>query len=296
MKRVGFIGLGVMGAGMARNILARGLPLTVWSRDTAKAAEFQKAGAQVAGSVAALGAGCDVVVLSLPNTDIVEDVIFGESGLADAMARGTAIIDTSTISAERTREFAAKLAPRGISLLDAPISGGQKGANEGTLICMVGGAQQAFDDCMPVFQAFARSIQRIGESGAGQITKACNQVCVIASVMAASEVVAICRKAGLDPMAVRGAILGGTGASKVMEVHALRIIEQSFTPGFRTDLLLKDLRLALDLERSLGVPSPATGAAEPLFAKMVEDGMAGMDWTALGLLIQRMAGVAEEKK
>ncbi|HEX2543550.1 MAG TPA: NAD(P)-dependent oxidoreductase [Ramlibacter sp.] len=290
---VGFVGLGVMGAGMARNLVAKGVPLTVYSRDGAKAAAFESLGAAVAPELPALGAACDVVVLSLPTTEIVEEVVFGGEGLAQTLRRGTVIIDTSTISAQRTREFAVRLAERGVDLLDAPVSGGQKGANDGTLTCMVGGSQEAFDRCAPIFQAMAKTITRIGESGAGQVCKACNQICVIASMLGAAEMVAVCLKSGLDPMVVRSALLGGSARSAVLENHALRVIDRTYTPGFRADLLLKDLRLALELERSLGVHAPATEAAEPLFARMVADGMAGLDWSAVGLLIQQMSGLHE---
>jgi 2-hydroxy-3-oxopropionate reductase len=288
MKHIGIVGLGVMGAGIAHNLLARGFDLSVFARDTAKAQPFVERGARLAATAADLGA-CDTVVLSVPATADVEAVLFGPQGIASRPGALRCVIDTSTIAAQASRGFAHRLAAQGIAFLDAPVSGGGKGAQEGTLACMVGGTQQAFDEALPVLQAFARSITRVGDSGAGQICKACNQVCVIANLLGAAEMVAICRANGIDPMVVREVVLAGTGRSVAMENHALRLIQGSFTPaGFRAELLLKDLRLARDLEQASGLPAPVMAAAEPLFARMVEElGQGALDWTAVGRLIQR---------
>ncbi|MDP2254719.1 MAG: NAD(P)-dependent oxidoreductase [Polaromonas sp.] len=295
MTRIGFVGLGVMGAGIASNLMKNGFPMTVYARQPGKAAPFVERGAHLAPTIAQVGARSDVVVLSVSNTQDVEEVIFGQDGLATTLARGAVVIDTSTISAKGTQAMSEKLAMQGVTLLDAPVSGGQKGATDGTLTCMVGGPLAVFEQCMPVFQGFAKTINRIGESGAGQICKACNQICVIASMLGAAEMVALCLKTGTDPMLVRAALLGGSAKSAVIENHTLRLIRRSFAPGFRADLLLKDLRLALDLENESGVFAPVTSTAEPLFTKMVESGMAGLDWSAVGALVQQMSGMDEGK-
>lgn len=295
MKNIGLIGPGVMGAGIAANLLKNGFALTVYARTPAKVQALFDAGARQAATVADAVKGQDAVILSAPKTEDVEAMLFGAGGIASALDKGAVVIDTSTISATATREFAQRLAAQGNTLLDAPISGGQKGAIDGTLTCMVGGTQEAFDRCLPVLQGFAKTITLIGDSGAGQVCKACNQINVIASMLAACEMVALCKKCGIDPAKVRSALLGGSAKSAVLENHTLRVINETFTPGFRADLLLKDLRLALELEQSQGIFAPMTSAAQPIFEDMVAQGMGDLDWSAVALLVQERSGLPKAR-
>lgn len=293
MKRIGMVGLGVMGRGIANNLLAKGFGLTVHARDAAKAQPFVARGAAAAASIADLGVACEAVLLSVSATADVEQVLFGVDGLA---ARPTAlkyVIDTSTIAADASRGFAERLAGQGIAFLDAPVSGGEKGAAEGTLACMVGGTQDAFDACLPLLQAFSKNVTRIGDSGAGQVCKACNQIGVIANLVGVAEIVALCMKNGIDPKLVRSVLLNGSSRSNVMESHGQRLIERNFEPaGFRAELMRKDLRLAMVLEQASGLRGPVTSMAEPLFAELVDAmGHGQLDWSALGLVVQRMAGL-----
>lgn len=282
MKNIGIVGLGVMGGGIARNLLAKGFALTVYARDAAKAQPFVALGAKLAADPGSLGE-CEAVVLSVSATQDVEDVV---AAITAAPRSLRYVIDTSTISAQASRAIAQRLAAQGIAFLDAPVSGGRKGAEEGTLACMVGGTQEAFDACRDVFAAFAKSITRVGESGAGQVCKACNQVAVIANMLGVAEIVALCRSNGIDPLAVRGVLLASTGRSFVLECHALRVLDGNFEPaGFRADLMLKDLRLALQLEQEGGLPAHVLKAAEPLLERVVREKGGAVDWTAVGTVL-----------
>ncbi len=280
MTRIGMVGLGVMGAGIAANLQAGGFALSVFARDAAQARPCEQRGAMRVDALPRLAAGCETVVLCVSDTAAVEQVLFGEQGLASGAGALRHVIDTSTIAADAARRFAARLAAQGVALLDAPVSGGQKGAADGTLACMVGGTQEAFDACLPVLQAFAKSITRVGESGAGQICKACNQIGVLANMLGVAEIVAVCEANGVDSQVVRSVLLGGTSRSTVLEVHALRLIARNFAPGFRAELMLKDLRLAQALQQASGVEPRVTALAEPLLARLVEAGEGGRDWTA----------------
>lgn len=281
MDRIGMVGLGVMGAGMAGNLLAKGFALSVFARDASRARPFEERGARRADTPAGLAAECGVLVLCVSDAAAVEHVLFGERGAASQSGALHTVIDCSTIGADEARAFAQRLDALGIAFLDAPVSGGQKGAAEGTLTCMVGGPQAAFDACLPVLQAMARTVTRIGDSGAGQVCKACNQIGVLANLLGVAEIVAVCERNGVDPALVRSVLLGGTSRSAALEVHALRLIERNFVPGFKAELMLKDLRLARALEQGSGVEPRITALAEPLLARLVEDGQGGLDWTAI---------------
>jgi 2-hydroxy-3-oxopropionate reductase len=294
--KIGFIGLGVMGRGMALNLLRHGFEVAVYARRPAMAAPHAQAGARVAADLTDLARSVDVVILSLPDTPDVRSVLFDAGGIAETLPAGGVVIDTSTISAAAAREFARSLRARGIAFLDAPVSGGQKGADEGTLTCMVGGDEEVFARCRHVLEGFARTITHVGEVGAGQLCKSCNQICVIASMLGAAEMVALCLRAGVDPAKVRQALLGGSANSTVMQNHTLRLIDHAFTPGFRAELLLKDLRIALDALRAHSVFAPVTALAEPIFSALVQGGRGGLDWSAVGMVTQELSGVAGDRK
>jgi len=289
-SRVGFIGLGVMGGGMSRCLLRKGHRLTVHARRSKVAQDFAQAGAQVAGNPAALGA-CELVFLSLPDASAVEEVLFGPEGLAAALQPGSCIVDTSTISAQSARDIGNRLAQRGVVFLDAPVSGGQQGAESGTLGAMVGGPKDVVDACRDVMGAFCKTITHVGELGAGQTVKACNQVAVAGALLGVADAMALARKEGVDLALMREVLLGGSARSFSLEKHGPRIIDGSYAPGFRARLMLKDLRLALEAARAAGAVLPATEVAERLLGQLCESGRADWDWSALALLAQQRSGL-----
>ncbi|WP_337876325.1 NAD(P)-dependent oxidoreductase [Elioraea sp.] len=290
--RVAFIGLGVMGAAMAANIRRAGFALTVHTRSRAKARALEADGARWADTPAEAARGAACVCLCLPDTPDVETVLFGPEGVAGGIARGAVAIDFSTISATAAAGFAARLAAeRGAWLLDVPVSGGPAGAREGTLTCMIGGAAEAVAAADPVLRAVGRTLTHLGPPGAGQVCKAANQLLVAATLLAVSEALALGRKAGLDPAAMRAALLGGSARSFVLENHARRIIEGNDAPGFRAELMRKDLRLAAAATRDHGVFAPATALAAQMLEAMVATGRGDRDCSALGALVAELSGL-----
>ncbi|MBK5960762.1 hypothetical protein CCR97_21515 [Rhodoplanes elegans] len=294
--KIAFVGLGVMGGGMAANLARKGFDLAVFSRTAAKAAPVTSLGARLAASAAEAARGRDVVFLCLPATEDVAAVLFGAGGIAAALAPGAVVIDTSTIDPVATRDFAEKLAARGIAMLDCPVSGGQKGAADGTLSCMVGGAADVLDRVRPCLEAIATTIVHIGDTGAGQVAKACNQICVVANMLGASEAVALALAMGVDPRRVREALRGGAANSTVLERHAARLIARDFTPGFRARLMEKDLRIAVAAMTRTGVYAPVSAGIHQLLKALVQTGRADLDWGAVGALIQELSGLEEKTR
>jgi 2-hydroxy-3-oxopropionate reductase len=289
---VAFIGLGVMGAAMAANLQRAGFRLAVSNRSRGKAAALEEAGAAWAGSPAEAARGVACVALCLPDTADVEAVLFGPGGVAETVARGAVVIDFSTIAAAPTATFAARLAEQhGALLLDSPVSGGPGGARDGTLTCMVGGDAGAFAQAQPVLRAVGNKLTHLGPPGAGQVCKSANQLLVAATLQAVSEALALGRKAGLDPEAMRQALLGGSARSFVLENHAKRIIENTTAPGFRSELMRKDMRLALAATRDHGVFAPATANAAQMLEALVNGGRGGQDSSALGALVAELSGL-----
>jgi 2-hydroxy-3-oxopropionate reductase len=288
---IGFVGLGVMGKAMARNLLKAGLPLTVYNRSSAAMDELAAEGAQRAASPAALAARCDVVGICLPDTPDVEKVLFGPDGLALGLRPGSVVIDFSSIAAPATMAFAARLKQAGVDMLDSPVSGGPKGAIDGTLSCMIGGEAEVLARCMPVFEAVGKAFTHIGPSGAGQLCKSCNQLAVFGTLMAVSEALTLARKSGIDPAKVREALLGGSAQSFVLQNHAKRMLEAQYTPGFRNTLMYKDLRLVASSARGAGSFAPVAALAEQLLSAMCNTGRADLDCASLGQLYEEMSGV-----
>jgi 2-hydroxy-3-oxopropionate reductase len=216
---------------MARNLLKNGYPVVAFARKPAKAAQLAEAGGSIAESPAALARAADLVVTVLPDAPDVEEVLFGPTGVSEGARAGTVVIDSSSISPIATRAFAARLGEIGVTLLDAPVSGGEKGATEGTLSFMVGGDQPTFERCLPVFEAMGKRITWIGESGAGQIAKACNQAIIAVSLVGISEALLLAARSGVDPGRVREALLGGFASSPLLEVHGQRMLDRTFEPG-----------------------------------------------------------------
>jgi 2-hydroxy-3-oxopropionate reductase len=288
---VGFIGLGVMGKAMARNILKAGFPLTVYNRSRGKVEELTREGARGADAPAEVARRAEVVLLSLPDTPDVESVLFDPRGVLDGAHDGLVVIDTSTISATATVGFAARLAARGVGMIDSPVSGGPKGAVEGRLACILGGEKAAIARCMPVLKAIGETYVHVGPSGSGQAVKACNQLVIVATMMGVSEAVALCRSMNIDPMKMREALLGGSAQSFVLQHHAKRMLEGNLAPGFRAALMFKDMKLASGLGRDKGVFMPATALGTQMLAALCNSGRDGLDSAALGLLVQELSGL-----
>lgn len=288
---VGFIGLGIMGASMAANILKAGFKLTVCTRTPAKAADLVGKGAALVKTAAEVAAAADIVVICVPDTPDVEKVLFGAGGLVEGCKPGQAVIDCSTISATATVEFAARLKEKGVDMVDSPVSGGPQGALNGTLSCMIGGDAAVIERCMPVFQAMGKTFTHIGPVGAGQITKSCNQLVISATMVAMSEAVALCKKMGIDPEKMRQALVGGAARSFVMENHCKRLIENDLKPGFRAALMLKDMKLAMTVGKDAGVFMPSTALSTQMLTAICESGRAGLDSAAIGLVFQELSGV-----
>ncbi|HEX2544768.1 MAG TPA: NAD(P)-dependent oxidoreductase [Ramlibacter sp.] len=284
--QVGFIGLGVMGAGMARCLRRKGYAVHVFARRDDAAQPLVDAGAVRAASPADVARACPLVFLCVSDDAAVEQVLFGADGVARGLAKGGVVIDTSTISATSARAFAQRLAQHGVTFLDAPISGGQQGAEAGTLAVMVGGPTDTVEACREVMQAFGKTITHVGEVGAGQTVKACNQVAVAGAMLGVADAIALAKSQGVDPKVMRDVVLGGSGKSFALERHGQRIIDGDFQPGFRARLMRKDLRIALETARNGGADLQGAKLVEQLVGELCDRGQGEMDWNLLGLLVQ----------
>ncbi len=288
---IGFIGLGVMGKAMARNLIKAGFKVQLHNRSRAAVDELAGIGGIAAASLADLAARAEIICLCVPDTPDVEAVLFGAKGVASAVKAGSVVIDFSTISSQATAGFAERLKQAGVAMLDSPVSGGPGGARDATLSCMIGGEAGTLARCMPLFKAVGKTFTHIGASGAGQLCKSCNQMVMAGTVMAACEALTLAKKAGVDPYKVRDALLGGSAQSFVMQNHAKRFLDGQLAPGFRGALLLKDLRLAGAAAKDAGSFAPAVALTEQLFAALCNTGRDGMDSAALGLLYEELSGV-----
>jgi 2-hydroxy-3-oxopropionate reductase len=289
--RIAFVGLGIMGAAMAANLMKAGFALDISSRTRGKAAALEAAGARWRDTGAEAAREAAIIGLCVPDTPDVEAALFGPGGIAEGAAAGSIVIDFSTISAGATQGFSARLAERGVTLLDSPVSGGPQGAIDGTLTCMVGGDAAAFARAGAFFGAVGRTVTHLGPSGAGQVCKSANQLIICATLTAVSEALAMGEKAGLDLEAMRTALSGGSADSFVLRNHARRVIAGNFAPGFRAELMRKDMRLAAQAIRDHGVFGPATAMAAPLLELLVNQGGAKEDVAALGRMIQELSGI-----
>jgi 2-hydroxy-3-oxopropionate reductase len=283
---VGFIGLGVMGRPMALRILAAGLPLTVSSRSEAAVAAIVAAGAVAAASPADVARSSEIVIVMVPDTADLEAVLEGPAGVLAGAHEGLVVCAMGTHLPAAMPPLAERCATRGATLLDAPVSGGEIGARDGTLAIMVGGDPAAYERARPVFEAMGRTVVRIGASGAGQLAKACNQLIVGATIAAVAEALALARAGGADPAIVRDALLGGFAASRVLEVHGRRMIERDFEPGGRAALHAKDAHIILDTAAGLGLGLPAFAAVADAFDRLVAEGGGDLDHSALITLLE----------
>ena len=291
MDRVGFAGLGTMGAAMAANLLRAGYPLHVWNRTPGKAGPLVDLGAVEAASPREMAAEADIVVICVSDTPDVEAVLFGPDGLAHGAREGTLVVDCSTISPSATREFAGRLRERGVAMIDAPVSGGSEGAIHGTLTIMVGGEKDDVTRGHAVLAAMGRTVTHMGPVGAGQATKAVNQVIISGTYLAVAEGLVLAMKAGLDPDAVVSALSGGAAQSWVLTNRSGRMVENRYPLGFKVSLHRKDLAIALDLARQAGVSLPVTGLAAQLENGLVANGHGDDDMSALARSIRDLSGM-----
>ncbi len=290
-QAVGFIGLGVMGRPMARNLLKRGFPLVVHSRSRGPVDELVTAGAAPATSAAEVARATQRIVTMLPDGPDVEQVLTGATGVFAALQPGTIIVDMSTIAPATARRLAGAASALGATYLDAPVSGGEIGAIDGTLSIMIGGDADAIEAVRPILAAMGNPerIIRIGDSGAGQICKACNQLVIGGTLAAVGEAFALARKSGVDPAKVRAALLGGFAASRVLEVHGQRILDGNFKPGFPARLYRKDLRIVLDALNDAHAPAPVTALVQQLLSALLAEGRENDDYSALATVLARLA-------
>lgn len=290
-EQVGFIGLGIMGRGMTRNLLKAGFDVTVWNRTASKMDELAAEGAQKAASPAELASLCDIIITCVSDTPDVEQVILDEGGVIERIRPGSLVIDMSTISPKATRAIAAKLREKGVAMLDAPVSGGSEGAARGTLSIMVGGAAADFERAMPVFQAMGKTITHVGAQGAGQMVKLVNQVLVVVNMLAAGEALLLAQAGGLDLEKTVNAVAGGAAGSWMWSNRAPQVIRRDWRPGFTIDLQQKDLRLALEAAEELGIPLIATAMVSNFYRTLQTAGLGSEGNHALVKALERLAGI-----
>jgi len=290
MERIGFIGLGIMGKPMAGNLLKAGYSLVVHNRSRAAVEELVAQGATAASSPKEVAEQSDVVVTMLPDSPDVEQVVLGSDGVAEGIRSGMLFIDMSTIAPGTARNVYETLKAQGVESLDAPVSGGEVGAKEAALSIMVGGSEEAFQRAMPIFEIMGKNIVLIGDPGAGQVTKACNQIVVGVTIQAVSEALILARKSGVDPARVREALLGGFAQSRILDLHGQRIIDRSFQPGFRVRLHRKDLAIALQTGREVSLPLMLTSQVAELMNALIARGDGDLDHSGLAHLLEQMGG------
>ena len=289
MKKVGFIGLGLMGKPMSTNLLKAGYSLTVYSRSPGPVEEIVAKGAVAASSPEEVAKKLDVIITMLPDAPDVEKVVLGPSGVISGASPGSTVIDMSTISPKVTREIGEKLREKDVNMLDAPVSGGQWGAIEGTLSIMVGGPKQVFDECLPILQALGKNIVYEGENGAGQTTKLCNQIIVSLNMLAVCEGLILGAKAGLDMNKLLEAVSAGAAGSWSLSNLAPRILKGDLEPGFKIAHQQKDLRHVLSTAEELGLPLPGTALVHELYKVVESEGLGGKGTQGLIIALQKMA-------
>jgi 2-hydroxy-3-oxopropionate reductase len=286
--KLGFIGLGIMGAPMAAHLMAAGHALFINTRSKVPE-ELANSAAVVCVTPAEVAKMADIIFTMVPDTPDVEKVLFGEHGVAHGLTKGKIVVDMSSISPIATKDFAKKINALGCEYLDAPVSGGQVGAKGGTLTIMVGGKESVFQTVKPMFDLMGKNITLVGDNGAGQVTKVANQIIVALNIEAVAEALLFASKAGADPVRVREALMGGFASSKILEVHAERMIKRTFDPGFRIELHQKDLNLALNSARALGVSLPNTANAQELFNSCLAYGGKAWDHSAMVKALEKLA-------
>ena len=290
IKRVGYIGLGLMGKPIASNLLKAGFELTVHNRSQTAVQELVSLGASEAASPAHVAGASELVITNLPDSSDVEQVVLGHEGVKAGAAAGMIFADNSTIKPKTARGISRALAEEGVSALDAPVSGGDVGAKAGTLAIMVGGPREAFDRALPVFEAMGQAITYVGESGAGQVAKACNQIMVTAQMVAMGELLLLAQRAGVSPEKVVEAIRGGAAQCWALDMKPQRLFAGERGPGFKAYMMHKDLGIVLDTARSYGMPLPATANHMQLYEAMLQLGMRDLDNSAVVGVLETLVG------
>lgn len=288
MKKVAFIGLGIMGVPMCLHLLKGGHPVFSYTRSQTHPS-IPEAGATVCTSPRAAAEQADIIIMIVNDTPNVEQVLFGDGGVIEADLHGKIIVDMSTISPVATKDFAAKIIAAGGDYLDAPVSGGDVGAQAGSLSIMVGGSETAYQQVLPLFQLMGQNITHIGDVGSGQITKMANQIIVAQSIQAVAEALLLASKAGADPEKVRQALMGGFANSRILEIHGKRMTSGSFEPGFKVNLHQKDITSALNTARELGVPLPGAALFQQLLSSCMAQGGADWDHSAVIKVLEQAA-------
>ena len=292
LKSIGFIGLGIMGKPMARNLLVGGYPLVVYNRTASKARELVEQGARQLATPKAVAENSQVIITMVADSADVEQVILGPDGVIEGAKHGQTVIDMSSISPLVTQRIAGELFKKGVSMLDAPVSGGEIGAVQASLSIMVGGSDIVFKEMKPILETMGKSVVRVGEIGAGGFTKLSNQIIVAAALQAIAEALVLAKKAGVDLQRVYEAIQGGMAGGRTLDMKVPKIVKRDFEPGFKIDLHIKDLKNALETARTLGVPLPATGLIHELFSACSAQGKGGSDHSVIFALIEQLAGLS----
>jgi len=288
MSNIGFIGLGIMGKPMAANLIKGGHTLFLSSRSSVPQ-ELTAAGGKACASAKEVAQKADIIITMVPDTPDVEKVLFGANGVAEGFSKGKIVVDMSSISPIETKAFAKRINGLGCEYVDAPVSGGEVGAKNAALTIMVGASEATFSKVKPVFELMGKNITLVGGNGDGQTCKVANQIIVALNIEAVGEALLFAAKAGADPAKVRQALMGGFAASRILEVHGERMIKRTFDPGFRIELHQKDLNLALQGARAMGVSLPNTATAQELFNSCAANGGAKWDHSALVRALEKMA-------
>jgi len=289
MEELGFVGLGIMGKPMAGHLLKAGYRVHVYDTNPAPVKELVVEGAVACRNNKEVAQKSDIIFIMVPDTPDVEAAIFGPNGVAEGLKAGAIVVDMSSISPIATKDFAKRLAAMDVKMLDAPVSGGQVGAQNATLSIMVGGEVNVFERIKPYFERMGKNIVHIGDNGAGQTCKVANQIVVALTIEAVAEALLFASKAGADPGKVRAALLGGFAQSRILDLHGERMIQRKFDPGFRIRLHQKDLNLALQAARSLGLCLPNTSTTQELFNAVAAQGDSELDHSALVLALEKLA-------
>jgi 2-hydroxy-3-oxopropionate reductase len=291
-QTVGFVGLGIMGRPMAKNLIKAGYSLVVHSRSRGPVDDVVKAGARAASSPKEVASQCDVLITMLPNSPDVEQVALGKDGIIEGAKSGLIFVDMSTISPIVSQKIGKALAAKGVKMLDAPVSGGEKGAIDAALSIMVGGDKSTFDAVLPIFQAMGKTITLLGPLGFGGFTKLANQIIVAVNLTALAEALTLGKKAGLDRELLLTALAGGLAGSKCLDQKKSNYVAGTYNPGFKIDLHFKDLGLIMESSRTLGVPLPTTAVVQELFNAMRVKGRGGLDHSGIITLLEDLAGAS----
>ncbi|HKQ64889.1 MAG TPA: 2-hydroxy-3-oxopropionate reductase [Methylomirabilota bacterium] len=289
---IGFIGLGIMGRPMAKNLLKAGHSLVVHNRSRGAVDDLVKAGAKAGTSPRDVASQSDVLITMLPNSPDVEEVVLGRDGVIEGARAGMSLLDMSTISPLVSQKIGAALAAKSVQMLDAPVSGGERGAIDAVLSIMVGGDKALFDKVLPIFQAMGKTITHLGPLGAGGFTKLANQIIVAVNLTALGEALTLAKKAGLDRELTLTALAGGLAGSKCLDQKKPNYLAGTYNPGFKIDLHYKDLGLIMESARALGVPLPATAAVQELFSALRVKGRGGLDHSGVITLLEDLAGLS----